>query len=150
MEGLTTIFEDAVLRLSRFENLVIAAWFDAPEVRHMLEVEKGSLAVGSVGALLANVPVRGRPRFSDDVRREAVRMSKEGRFRLGVAHIIVAEGLTGSATRAFLSMVVLVSRPKNPVKVCGEVDEGATFLAACKKAPTRKGEIAMAISAAIA
>lgn len=147
---MTTVFEDAVLRLSRFENLVIAAWFDAPEVHHMLEVEKSALAVGSLGALLANVAVRGRPRFSDDVRREAVRMSKAARFRLGVAHIVLADGLTGSAARAFLSMVVLVSRPSNPVKVCGEIEEGAAFLAACKKAPTRKGEIALAIGAAIA
>lgn len=148
--NLERFFEDPVLRLSRFENVVIAAWFDAPEVRHMLEVDRLGLELVASGAALANVAVRGTPRFTDDVRKEAMRMTKEGRYRLGVAHIVLADGMAGSAARAFLSMVLLVSRPKNPARVFGDLEEGAAFLATCVGAPAKKAALRAAIAAAVA
>ncbi len=123
------LWSDEVLYLRREGRLLVAGWFDAPRLEHMLKVEASSKEhAGNLA--FCNVIVRGRPRFTEDVREAGIRMVKNNGFRLGGAHLILVEGLAGAATRAFLGMIMLVGKATSQdARVFGEVEPAARFLA---------------------
>lgn len=111
MNSWISAYEDATLRLWTQRELLVASWFDAPTIAQMREVGRAGRALGAAsprGSALANVIVGGVPRFTDEVRDEGIRIARDRTFRRGSCHLILASGLGGAATRAFLSMVLLV------------------------------------------
>lgn len=135
MKSWITAYEDATLRVWTQRELLVASWFDAPTITQMREVGRAGRALGAAsprGAALANVIVGGVPRFTDDVRDEAIRIARDRTFRRGSCHLILAGGLGGAATRAFMSMVLLVGmkalgKGAARTKVFGEIGAAAAW-----------------------
>jgi len=130
-------FDDGSLRLWSSKELLVAGWFEAPTIEEMREVGKAGRLLAArypKGAALANVIVSGTPRFSDEVRDEAITIAKGRTFRKGSCHVVLVGGLGGAAARAFMSMVLLVGmkalgRNAAPSKVFGEIPDAAHWLA---------------------
>ena len=117
-------YDDGVCRLTQAGNLLVATWFDAPNVEQMREFRRTSVAMQKdhpQGTAMVNTICDGTPRFMPGVRDEAVALMKERIHRLGAAHIVLVDGLRGSATRAFLTTVILVGRPRAPSRVFAEI-----------------------------
>lgn len=54
--------------------------------------------------------------------------SDENVFELGTAHVILLPGLAGTAVRAFIQTIVLVSRSKSPNKVFRRIEDSVAWL----------------------
>jgi hypothetical protein len=141
----SVLYQDEVLRLVRAPGLAIAAWTNAPTMKQFREIDRLARDPSSVDGAYANVIWGGTPRFTDEVRTEAIRLIKLDAFRAGNATVILADGLVGAATRAFISMIILVSRSSKPNRVFGDVSSAAEFLAKVLKQPQRRAEIARLI-----
>ena len=129
----TWIYEDDRVVLGNVRSLGLVAWREAPlagHIRHWHEL--GSTIARShpgTGACL-DVVVGGTPSFADDMRKEAVSLASDPQiFELGIAHAIVVPGLVGTAVRAFVSTVILVSRAPAPVKVFSDLPGAVRWLA---------------------
>mgnify|MGYP001601178916 CR=1 FL=1 len=137
MSSTIHVYQDETLRLWSRRELLVAAWFDAPNAEQMREVGRAGRALAAQhveGSALANVIVSGLPRFSDPVREEGIRIARERTFRRGSCHVILAGGLAGAAARAFMSMVLLVGtraigKGAARAKVFGEVFEASEWMA---------------------
>ena len=113
-------YEDGTFRITIASNLLLATWFDAPTEGQMREFRRASVAMQKdhpKGTASANLVCDGTPRFHPGVRDEAARLMRERIHRLGSAHVVLVDGLRGSATRAFLNTAILVGRPKAPSRV---------------------------------
>jgi hypothetical protein len=124
-------YEDGTCRLTMAGNLLAATWFDAPNVEQMREFRRVSVAMKREhpqGTAMVNLIVDGTPRFHPGVRDEATQLMRENIHKLGSAHVVIVDGLRGSATRAFMTTVILVGRPRAPTKVFGRVDEAVAQL----------------------
>lgn len=134
MARVDIVHDEGMLRIATFKNVQINVWTDAPDVPQMraaMRVAVSFLQGQPRGTALLNAMVRGTPRFSEGVRDEAVRAMKlKGPFRLGAAHLIAVGGLSGTATRAFVSTALLLARPKIPIKVFAEAKEACDWIAA--------------------
>ncbi len=135
MPAWKTVHQDATLRIWTLRELLIAGWFDAPVAHQMRILARAGKELGQAypkGAGLANVIIRGVPRFDDDVRQEGIRMAREQTFRKGSCHVVLVGGLAGAAARAFMSMVLLVGRKgvgdgASPAKVFGSSEDAARW-----------------------
>ncbi|MFO0589400.1 MAG: hypothetical protein U0441_17815 [Polyangiaceae bacterium] len=132
MNRIRIVHEEGMLRIAYFQNVQINVWSDAPDVHQMRAFGRYATSFagqrGKKTALLNGV-IRGTPRFSDGVRDEVVKAMKlRGVFTLGAAHLITVGGFAGTATRAFLSTAILLSRSKNPTKVYGDPDEACEWI----------------------
>jgi hypothetical protein len=119
------IFEDDVLSYVFVRNVRVCVWRDAPTMTQMRAVGDGAPLMRKrfhVSAFV-NLIVDGTPKFEADVRAEAARQSREMPGGICTAHCILIDGLRASATRAFMSGVVLLARPRVPTKVFGDLDE---------------------------
>lgn len=129
--SLTPVHEDATMSLFSAEELAFIVWRDAPtgdQVRRWhrfaLEHARGPYAPGAC----VDIIVRGTPRFSDEVRREAQRLASDPKvFPRGIAHVILLGGLPGSAVRAFIQTVLLVTKQIAPAKVFGDFGAAASW-----------------------
>jgi hypothetical protein len=125
-------FADPILRLATSRNLVVAAWSDAPEVKHLRELRTAARATRRShpkGTALVNAIVRGTPKFTDEVRAEATELTRDDTlFALGTPHVILAPGIVGAAVRAFLGTVMIVARPGSPNKVFGDMRAALAWL----------------------
>lgn len=133
MTELRVLHRDPTLTIAVADNLQISVWRDAPTLAQMRAFSRAAHDVRRVhsrGAALFNAVLSGTPRFTDEVREEARRLTMEGEFTLGVAHVILVGGLGGVAARAFLATVVLLGRPREATRVFGEVPAAASWLAA--------------------
>ncbi len=126
-------FSDRCLRIATVDNLELASWFDAPEMKHMEAIDRVYKRMkrrvkGGVG--FVNVVVGGVPKFSAEVRDEAARQTADVDDRdIATAHIILVDGIVGSTVRAFMSTTMLIGRPPHPTKVFGDIPTAATWLA---------------------
>ena len=125
-------YSDDKLRVAVDEQLCVARWTDTPDPNHFGEVLRGaqSAAVGRRAVLFNVVDAPGKlPRFSDEVRRAAQRMS-EGLIPITkvTAHVILMDGFTGATVRMFLSTLTLLTRNGAPTKVFSALDEGSRWL----------------------
>jgi hypothetical protein len=114
------VHADATLRLASAGNVLFAAWTGAPSVEQMRELGRVSRSFSDRHggeAAFWDVVVSGRPSFDDGVRRESQALTSDHLFRLAVAHLVLPDGLTGAAIRAFLSTMILLGRPATPTKV---------------------------------
>lgn len=133
MAGLTVVYEDPTLRLATHAELFLAAWTDAPTGEQMRELGRRSRAfqaeLGPRTALWDAI-IGGKPAFTSEVRQAAAELTADHElFPIGTAHVIVLDGLRGSATRAFLTTATLLGRPVHPTRVFGEPAAAATWLA---------------------
>lgn len=113
-------------------NLFVAVWSDAPTVKQMQAMARAAAAHRRAhprGAALLNVVRGGTPSFDNAVRDEARRLTSDGHFDVGVAHVVLLGGLVGAAVRAFLSTIVLLGRPKEPTQVFGDANAAIGWLA---------------------
>lgn len=118
-------YEDATLRLTLARNVLIVTWYDAPTVEQMREFRRTSVAMQrdhEGGTAMMNLVCDGTPRFHPGVRDELVSLMREKIHRLGAAHVVLVDGLRGSATRAFLTTGILLGRPRAPSRVFAEVE----------------------------
>lgn len=126
------LIEEGTLRMLVERNLVVAAWREAPTVAQLRALERAgrSLEDQLPGKnVLLNLMISGTPNFSAEVREEAIRLSGvPDIFSLAAAHVILAQGLVGTAVRAFLSTVVLLSKPPTPTKIFGDKTPATTWL----------------------
>lgn len=133
MRPLEPIVADATLRIASAGNVLYAAWTGPPSVSQMRELGRISRAFAERhrgDAAFWDVIVSGRPAFDDGVRRESQALTREGWFRLAVAHLVLPDGLTGAAIRAFLSTMILLGRPSTPTKVFDEPGACAAWFCA--------------------
>lgn len=113
-------------------NLLALAWYDAPRPGHLLAVQRVVEDLhkthGKYGLL--DVVVRGTPSFPDQVREEGRRLIETTHGWGGVtAHIIEVEGFAGTATRMFLSTMLLMGRGRAAdQKVFARSNEGCAWL----------------------
>ncbi len=128
----TIAFENPTARIASDRNVAVAVWRDAPraplELREMERVGK-RIAAQHGGSALFNVIVGGTPSFSEEVRNEVTRITAdETIFSLASAHVLLVDGLVGSAVRAFLSTALLLSRTKTPNKVFAGVEPATKWV----------------------
>lgn len=125
-------YHDDVLVVHVRRTVLAIAWYDAPRSGHLLEVSRQVQAVHratNLAPALFNVVVRGTPRFPDDVREEGARLVREtSGFHATTAHIVEVDGFAGSATRMFLSAMVMFARPRPTLRVFADHREGAKWL----------------------
>lgn len=126
------IYQDRNFRLESHRNVMIAVWSEAPTLpqARVLHREAELFAKHNPGGQsFANIVAGGVPMFTEPVRDELVKLGKSHSiFTLGSAHIILVGGMAGSAVRAFLSTVFLISRPQAPNRVFGSIAEAVTWL----------------------
>jgi hypothetical protein len=70
-----TLYTDAGLQISAYQNLLIIAWSDAPTTYQMLECALVGRALARKhrgGIALLDLILSGKPNFSSEVRVEAV------------------------------------------------------------------------------
>ncbi len=124
--------EEDMLRIASFRNVLMPVWRDAPDVHQVRAYARVAQHFGATrpkSTAMLNAIVRGTPRFPEPVRDEVVKVMKmRGVFRLGVAHLITVGGLSGTATRAFMSTAILLGRPKAPSKVFSDPKEACEWL----------------------
>jgi hypothetical protein len=130
--ALTVVFEDSTGSLLFAENLAFAVWRSAPTVDHVRRWHRFALDHGrgphAPGACV-DIVVKGTPSFSDEMRRETNRFASDPKvFPRGMAHVILMSGLAGSAVRAFIGTIILVTKPIAPAKVFGDFDAAARWL----------------------
>lgn len=127
MPGNEILHEDKILRVATRKNVVLAVWNDVPTVTQIRAFQRASELVAKRGQkdeLLLSTVVRGVPKFTEDVRDEMVRMVKNrSLYPLGTTHLILLDGMAGTAVRAFLSTVKLLSRLPTPTGVFSKTDE---------------------------
>lgn len=123
---------DDVLVMFTRRNLLALAWYDAPRAGHLLSVmrvvEDLHRMHGKYGLL--DVVVRGTPSFPEQVREEGKRLIETTGGWGGVtAHIIEVEGFAGTATRMFLSTMMLMGRGRGAdARVFAAHPEGCAWL----------------------
>ena len=128
-----------MLVLTARRNLLALAWYDAPRPGHLLEVLRVVTDIhrthGSHGLL--DVVVRGTPRFPEEVRAEGGRLVRETAPWNGpTAHVIEVEGFAGTATRMFLSTMLLLGRGRTALtRVYGAPREACAWLAPALSRP---------------
>jgi hypothetical protein len=135
-------YHDDVLVTIAQRNVLALAWYDAPRGGHLLEVLRTVQDVHRTTGVtphLLNVVVRGTPRFPEQVREEGGRLVRETAPIGGItAHIIEVEGLAGTATRVFLSTMLLLGRGKGTsMRVFAEHREACAWLAQTISRPGR-------------
>lgn len=127
------VHDDGVLRVGACRNLLIPTWYGSPEGTHIRAFGRAILSVsnryaGDVGVF--DMIASGTPRFTDLVRDELVKLLRDPRTQgRGSAHVVLLSGLSGVATRSFLSTALLLSRSSVPTKVFGETRAAAAWLA---------------------
>jgi hypothetical protein len=122
---LEDIYEDDVLSYVFVRNLRVCVWRDTPTMKQMRAVADGAYEMRKrfQPSAFVNLIVDGTPKFDNEVRAEAARQSREMPGGICAAHCILLDGLRASATRAFMSGVVLLARPRVPTKVFADLEE---------------------------
>lgn len=124
---------DDVLVMVTHRNLIALAWYDAPRPGHLVSVlhlvDELHRRNGFYGLL--NIVVRGTPSFPEQVRQEGRRLIEETTGWGGVtAHVMEVEGFAGTATRMFLSTMMLLGRGRSSnAQFFGTHREGCEWLA---------------------
>ncbi len=113
-------------------NALAAVWLGPPSVELLKQVKKAGITLAGTypqGTLFLNIMLRGKARFSAEARAEAAQQTTENAIRAKAgAHIVAAEGLIAATARAFISTILLLSRPTRPTKVFGTIQEAAPWL----------------------
>lgn len=133
------IYQDRTFRLAAHRNVLIAVWSDAPTLaqarilhreadQFTKRTSSANNGAAGPGQAFVNMVTGGVPVFSEPVREELVKVIKSTSITLGAAHILLVNGMAGSAVRAFLSTVLLVARPKAPNRVFAEVPDAVSWL----------------------
>jgi hypothetical protein len=130
---LDVIYEDDVLSLVGSKNVRVAIWRDAPTLAQMKEVDRAARALARenpAGTGWVNLVVDGVPRFTQDVREEVGRLTRENTPNaLANAHVILLDGFRGVAVRAFFSTVLLVTRSAVPFRAFGDIESASRWMA---------------------
>lgn len=130
--GTAVVHADESLKIVTAHNVLVVVWSDAPSLEQLRAMARAAEALRRAhprGTALLNVIRGGMPSFDDAVRDEARRLTRDGHFDVGVAHVVLIGGLVGAAVRAFLSTIVLLGRPKEPTQVFGEAGAALRWLA---------------------
>lgn len=125
------LYHDDTYVLATAGRLMVTCYWDAPKVEHILKITELGLAWDRANenrTAFAQFIVDGTPRFASEVRDAATNIAKSKMFRLGTANVVEVGGLRGSATRAFLSTVSLLSRSSYPYKVYANPEDAADWL----------------------
>ncbi|MFK7984779.1 MAG: hypothetical protein AB8I08_02035 [Sandaracinaceae bacterium] len=129
--ALEVLHADASLVLGQSGPLMIAVWWDAPSAAQMDVIGRASARIlrewGSQRGF-AQFVLAGTPRFSAEVRKKANEQTKLYAGQ-ATAHVVEVGGLTGSATRAFLSALILLTQRDKPIKVFSAPADAALWLA---------------------
>ncbi len=127
MLGNENLHEDPILRMAARRNVTFAVWGGAPNVAQVQAFQRTADLVAKRGGpeqALVSVVLRGAPKFTEEVRDGFVRIVKNREmYRLGQGHLILLEGMGGTAVRAFLSTVKLLARNPTPMGVFGKTEE---------------------------
>jgi hypothetical protein len=132
MLGNEILHEDPILRLAMRRNVTFAVWGGAPNLAQVQAFQRTADVVtkrGGPDQVLVNAVLRGAPNFTEEVRDGFVRIVKNREmYRLGQGHLILLEGMGGTAVRAFLSTVKLLSRNPTPMGVFGKTEEALLWV----------------------
>lgn len=130
-QPLEVLHADTTLVLGLSGPLMIAVWWDAPSAIQMDILQRASARIvrewGDHRGF-AQFVMAGTPRFSSEVRRKAAEQTRAYAAQ-ATAHVVEVGGLTGSATRAFLSALILLTQRDKPIKVFSAPEDAARWLA---------------------
>lgn len=145
MSEIEVLHDEPQFAIAARRNLTLALWRDAPQAGWFRAIREKSWPYAGRwpdGAGWINLIVSGTPSFSEEMRREAAEVSKrDDLYTLGTANIVALDGLRGSATRAFLGTIFLLSRSKTPTKVFATPEDAASWLAPRLGPPWTSDEI---------
>jgi hypothetical protein len=146
--AVTSYRDDAVcIRTER--NLVLLEWHEAPTMKQLRAYEEALRAVarahGASQSGTLHVVRGGMPKFDDAVRAWVTKAFTDDTYpHRAIAFAIVAGGLTGAATRAFLSTIRLLTRTRDRVEIFGDLAVAARWVEgrlASTKGPFQAAEI---------
>lgn len=120
-------------RMAQLGCVVACVWLDAPTYPQMQTFASVArrAAAQNQGSYLFNLVIDGTPSFDPRVREEAQRLTAEGVNRRGACHVILVDGFRGAATRAFLSSLLMLNKPKTPAKVVADVASAVQHACTC-------------------
>jgi len=125
-------FRNDIVIIATQDNALAAVWLGSPGVELLKQVQRIGIALAGKypqGILFVNVMLRGKARFSAEARAEAAQQTTENAIRAtACSHIIAATGLVAATVRAFMSTVLMLSRPTRPTKVFTNIQEAAPWL----------------------
>jgi hypothetical protein len=113
-------------------NVVIAHWTGAPTARQLRRLAEHCEAVSAAhgGAALLNLVTAGASSLDADARAQALALTRSNAAgNLGVAHVVLLEGLAGVAVRGLFLAILSLSKPRTPTATFGTLEEGVAWLA---------------------
>jgi len=129
----TALHEDPTFVLLRRDNLMVAAWHDAPSLAQMRIIGRHMdvwRPPYDHHVAYVNVIVNGRVEgFNAEVREAAKRLSEKYPPALCVANIVLVQGLSGILTRTVMRAMRMVGRTHSPWRVFDSCGEAATWIA---------------------
>lgn len=129
----TVLHHEGTHRMALLGCVVASVWLDAPTYPQMqtFATHARRAAAAHQGTYLFNLVIDGTPSFDNRVREEAARLTAEGVNRRGACHVILVDGFRGAATRAFLSSLLMLNKPKTPAKVVADVPGAIQHACTC-------------------
>jgi len=113
-------------------NLGLVGWRSAPladDMRRWRSFGHTLCRTYPEGSACIDLVVSGTPSFSSEMRKESEQFASDAKiFPNGIAHIVLLEGLAGTAARAFISTVLLVARTPTPSKSFADSRTAAPWL----------------------
>lgn len=128
--------DDALIAVER--ELIVTRWTGPPTARQLEALASVHERCGREVAILdVVVDVRGRPSVDAAVRAQLVRLiGAHGARTVGVAHVVMLDGLVGTAVRSFFGAIEMVSGTRTPTSTFDDVDGAAPWLAGKLGAPS--------------
>jgi hypothetical protein len=127
------ILAEPTCRMATARNLIVYSWRDAAslsQIKASGRVARATARKHPKGAGSIHVIAGGIPRFTDEVRTEAALIRGDRSLSsLGIAEVVLVEGLAGVAARSFLGTLALLGRSPRPQKAFRDVPSAAAWLA---------------------
>lgn len=133
-EPVQITYSDDGAALSIWRNVMISYYREQAteeRMRHFRatqrELAKQPDPVGCI--IVSSLHSRAKMDLNEATRAAIIEAIKAYEHRdLAVAVVIQARGFLGTTVRALVSGLILLSRPKYPMKIFGDLDEGAAWL----------------------
>jgi hypothetical protein len=142
------VHQEETMRLATARNAVLAAWREPPNRERMARLREATDVLGRdhpEGVVIFNCVLATQlPKSRPDVREMASAITAKSAKVLGVAHVIVGEGLIPATVRTVLSTLMMVLGPGTPTKVFSSVEEGAAWLAPLSGGRWQSGDLGAA------
>ncbi len=132
MPDAVTFHHDAKLCCVDVGGVAFVTWYEAPQMAQLVVLRGFTHELRARypdGYVFLSVIFRGVPTFTNEVRNEAAAITRESQaWAFATAHVVLITGFVGAAVRSFLNTMMLLSRPKQPIKVLSDLEDGIDFV----------------------